>query len=198
MKTVSFGGAFPLEYQRGKAPDGHRSQFTPEQEAHKKAEVGDLFAQTVSKVTGRDAERVSLNDGDFLLIDGPKERTLSVFRAIKKGMGPSRSLEEEQATNHLILVTMNGKKRLNVFQSPLTLRYGNSLTSDTSPKTEQRIERFFEKQGISKALPVSTEPVLPKQTASFADRAQSYLHTDWSYPAPKGLNPAVAEFNLGN
>jgi hypothetical protein len=198
MKTVSFGNAFPLKYQRNTNPEGNSHNLSEPQAAEREALVGDRFTHLVTRVTGHEAERVSTQQGDFLVLDGPNARTLSFYRAIKKAFGKADDLQEEQSNNQVILETLTEQDQFRVHPKALVLLYGKGPNESIPTETETRVQRFFEKLGISKqSKPISTEPVLPETTSPLpTPRNFGGWKTIPVSPTDKQLNPLATEFTL--
>lgn len=198
MKTVSFGNAFPLKYQRNTNPEGNNHNLTEPQATEREALVGDRFTHLVSRVTGHEAERVSSQQGDFLLLDGPNGRTLSVYRAIKKAFGKADDLQEEQANNQIILETLKEGGKFKAHPKALTLLYGKGPNQSIPTETKTRVQNFFEKLGISRQpKPFSTEPLLPDSASPLPtpDNFGGWPTIPIS-STDKKLNPRATEFTM--
>lgn len=198
MKTASFGNAFPLKYQRNINPEGNSHNLTEPQAAEREALAGDRFTHLISRVTGHAAERVSTQEGDFLILDGPNGRTLSIYRALKKAFGKADDLQEEQANNQIILDTLKERGKFKAHPKALTLLYGKGPNQSIPKETETRVQNFFEKLGISRqAKPVSHEPLLPESASPLPtpDNFGGWPTIPVS-PTDKKPNPLATEFTM--
>lgn len=143
MHTVSFGNAYSLRYRYASSPEGANQRLSEAEQIQKQGRVGDRFTRLVQESTGHETRRVSIPEGDYLLMNGPKGKTLSLYKELERGLGKGASPEEQTENTRIILDTLRQHGSFPTRPKVFTLQYGPEQVAD-----EDKISQSFAKMGF--------------------------------------------------
>lgn len=144
MQTVSFGNAFSLRYRNVPASEGVNHRLSEAEQAGKQERVGDRFTRLVQDITGQETRRIRTPQGDYLLMNGPNGKTLSLYKELERGLGKGASPEEQTENTRIILDTLRQHGSFPMRPKVFTLQYGPEQVADYS-----KISQSFAKMGFS-------------------------------------------------